>query len=136
MARFLIVALVGVWSHAAYQDCLAFMVADSPTTLAGESASPPCHSQEPGTDRQAPAEQNIGHDCLGVCDCGLQAVPVTSPTLHVASEFKPSVDDHSVAIISDTKRALQRTAFQSSHRHEQPAAACLHPLQKNCVQLK
>lgn len=133
LARFLIVALVGVWSHAAYQDCLAFM---APEATAGETASPPCHVRDSDSIKYHPVEQTVDHDCLGVCDCGLQAVPVSSQTLHLASEYKLSPDDNPVIAILDQKFTFHRTTFHFDYRHERPADSCLHPHQKYCIQLK
>lgn len=137
LARYLIVALIGVWSHAAYQDCLAFMAPDADVSTSSHAAAPPCHSLDSNSEqRDAPLEQAYDHDCLGVCDCGLQAIPIASQTLHVSSEYKPSVDDHGLAAIADQRSAYHRITYRSPVRHEQPAAACLHPLQRTCVQLK
>jgi hypothetical protein len=133
LARFLIVTLVGVWSHAAYQDCLAFMVTD---TAAAEAALPPCHTSDTGSAPSESGEQAAEHDCLGACDCGLQAVPVPAKTLPLASEYKPVPDDNPVIAMLERRISVHHAASRYQFRHEQPAAACLHPHQKYCVQLK
>lgn len=139
LARYLIVALIGVWSHAAYQDCLAFMAPDADVSTSSDVAALPCHTQDAdarGDRHDVPLELAYDHECLGVCDCGLQAIPIASQTLYVASEYKPSVDDHGLAAIAAQRFVSHRITYRSPVRHEQPAAACLHPLQRTCVQLK